>query len=69
VNYVYRLDPNDQEVRKIKAGALRKMVQLSTDRYQRWPLRLEAMHEIFRPIPAPADTSCDIVPPYRRSFL
>jgi hypothetical protein len=26
VNYVYRLDPNDQEVRKLKAGALRKIV-------------------------------------------
>jgi hypothetical protein len=45
VNYVYLLDPNDQEFRKIKAGALTQDGSALDGSVSRCPLWFEAMHE------------------------
>lgn len=45
MNYVYLLDPNDQEFRKIKAGALTQDGSALDGSVSRCPLWFEAMHE------------------------
>jgi len=43
VNYLYQLDPQDKEVRKIKAGALRQMAYVSTGANDRAHLMSQAL--------------------------
>jgi alkyl sulfatase BDS1-like metallo-beta-lactamase superfamily hydrolase len=43
VNYLYRLDPQDEEVRKIKAEALRQMAYVSTGANDRAHLMSQAL--------------------------
>ncbi|EAV41734.1 probable alkyl sulfatase or beta-lactamase [Stappia aggregata IAM 12614] len=59
VNYLYRLDPEDKEVRKVKAQALRQMAYVSTGANDRAhlmsrALALEGKVTIPRLIPPPA---------------
>jgi alkyl sulfatase BDS1-like metallo-beta-lactamase superfamily hydrolase len=60
VNYLYRLDPQDKEVRKVKAEALRKMAYVSTGSNDRahlmsQALALEGKVTIARLIPPPPE--------------
>jgi len=60
VNYLYRLDPQDEEVRKVKAEALRQMAYVSTGANDRahlmsQALALEGKVTIPRLIPPPSE--------------
>jgi alkyl sulfatase BDS1-like metallo-beta-lactamase superfamily hydrolase len=61
VNYLYRLDPSDQDVRKLKAEALRQMAYVSTGANNRahllsQALALEGKVKLPRVVPPPAET-------------
>jgi len=61
VNYLYRLDPTDAEVRKRKAEALRQMAYVSTGANNRahlisQALALEGKVKLPRVVPPPAET-------------
>ena len=58
INYIYKLDPNDVEVRQVKAAALRKLGQLSDGSIGRAFLlsearALEGKEQIPRNVPPP----------------
>jgi alkyl sulfatase BDS1-like metallo-beta-lactamase superfamily hydrolase len=61
VNYLYRLDPKDADVRKLKAAALRQMAYVSTAANNRahlmsQALALEGKVTLPRVVPPPAET-------------